>query len=107
MCLRLACCALQSQHHLLGCLSLLVEHGLRLTTVTGLLAVVSALSLGEQRGLHREFVSRRFSAMDTISEGVSYFAGLVLSDFVLGVFLAGLALAVGVSGFGNVDLFPR
>ena len=42
---------LQSQHNLLGGLSLLVEDRLSLTTVTGLLAVVSALSLGEQRGL--------------------------------------------------------
>jgi predicted PurR-regulated permease PerM len=41
----------------------LVEHGLGLTTVTALLAVITTLSLGEQRGL----------------------AGLVLCDLVLGV----------------------
>jgi hypothetical protein len=51
LCLCLALCALQSQHDLLGCLRLLVEDGLGLTTVTGLLAIVTALSLGEQRGL--------------------------------------------------------
>jgi hypothetical protein len=43
--------ALQSQHNLLRGLGLLVEDGLGLTTVTGLLAVVSALSLCEQRCL--------------------------------------------------------
>jgi len=45
--LRLAYCAFQSQHDLLGCLCLLVEDGLGLTTITGLLAVVSTLSLSE------------------------------------------------------------
>lgn len=74
--------ALQSQHNLLCGLSLLVEDRLGLTTITGLLAVVSALSLGEKRGL----------------------ASLVLSDLVLGVLLALLALAVGLTGLGNVDL---
>jgi hypothetical protein len=47
LCLCLAYCALQSQHYLLGCLSLLFEHRFRLTTVTGLLAVVSSLPLRE------------------------------------------------------------
>ena len=47
LCLCLACCALQSQYHFLGCLCLLLEHGFCLTTITGLLAVVSSLSLGE------------------------------------------------------------
>jgi len=49
--LGLALCALQSQHDLLGCLGLLVEDRLRLTTITGLLAVVSALTLSEEGGL--------------------------------------------------------
>jgi hypothetical protein len=80
--LGLALDALQAQHDLLGGLGLLVEDGLGLTSVTGLLTVVSALSLGEQRGL----------------------ASLVLGDLVLGVLAALLALAVGVSGLGNVDL---
>jgi len=49
--LGLAVCALESQHDLLGRLCLFVEHGLRLTSVSGLLAVVTALSLREERGL--------------------------------------------------------
>jgi hypothetical protein len=49
--LGLALCALQSQNDLLGCLGLLVENRLGLTTVPGLFAIVTALSLGEQRGL--------------------------------------------------------
>ena len=48
LCLRLARCALQSQHDLLRCLGLLVENRLRLTTITGLFAIISTLSLGEQ-----------------------------------------------------------
>jgi hypothetical protein len=51
--LGLARSALQSQHDLLGRLGLLVEHGLRLTTITGLLAVVTALTLGEKGSLWR------------------------------------------------------
>lgn len=80
--LGLALDALQSQDNLLGGLGLLVEDGLGLTTVTALLSVVTALTLREQRGL----------------------AGLVLRHLVLGVLAALLALAVGVSGLGNVDL---
>ena len=34
----------------------------------------------------------------------AYFAGFILCDFVLGVFLAVFALAVGAAGFGDVDL---
>lgn len=51
LCLRLAVHALQSQDNLLGGLGLLVEHGLGLTTETALLAVVTSLTLGEERGL--------------------------------------------------------
>ena len=51
LCLGLACCALQSQDNLLGGLGLLVEDRLGLTTVTGLLTVVTSLTLGEERGL--------------------------------------------------------
>lgn len=80
--LGLALDALESQHDLLGGLGLLVEDGLGLTTITGLLAVVSSLTLGKQGGL----------------------AGLVLGDLVLGVLAALTALAVGVAGLGNVDL---
>lgn len=43
----LAGSALQSQDNLLGGLCLLVEDGLRLATISGLLAVVSPLSLRE------------------------------------------------------------
>lgn len=49
--LGLAGSALQSQDDLLGGLSLLVEDRLGLTTVTRLLAVITTLSLGEQRSL--------------------------------------------------------
>ena len=80
--LGLALDALQSQDNLLGGLGLLVEDRLGLTTVTGLLAVVTALTLGVEGSL----------------------AGLVLSDLVLGVLAALLALAVGVAGFRDVDL---
>jgi hypothetical protein len=80
--LGLALDAFQPQDDLLGGLGLLVEDGLGLTTVTGLLSVVAALSLGEERGL----------------------AGLVLRHLVLGVLAALLALAVCVSGLRDVDL---
>ena len=49
--LGLAGSALQTQDDLLGGLGLLVEDGLGLTTVTGLLAVVTTLSLSRQRVL--------------------------------------------------------
>jgi hypothetical protein len=80
--LGLALDTLQSKDNLLGGLGLLVEDGLGLTTVTGLLAVISTLTLGEQGGL----------------------SSLVLGNLVLGVLAALLALAVGVTGLGNVDL---
>lgn len=83
--LGLALDALHAEHDLLGGLGLLVEDGLGLTTVTGLLAVVTALTLGEEGGL----------------------ASLVLGDLVLGVLAALLALAVGVTGLGNVDLMTQ
>jgi hypothetical protein len=51
LCLRLARCALQSQHNLLRRLCFLVENGLGLTTVTGLFAIITTLSLREQRCL--------------------------------------------------------
>lgn len=73
----------QSEDDLLGGLRLLVEDGLGLTTVTGLLAVVTALSLSESRSL----------------------AGLVLGDLVKGVLAARAASAVGLAGLGYVDHF--
>ena len=51
LCLGLASCALQSQHNLLGGLSLLVENWLGLTTITGLLAIITTLSLSEKGSL--------------------------------------------------------
>jgi hypothetical protein len=81
LCLGLAGSALKTEHNLLGGLRPLVEDGLGLTSVTGLLTVVTTLTLSEQRSL----------------------ASLVLGDLVLGVLLAVLALAVGTAGLGNVD----
>lgn len=72
---------LQSQDNLLGGLSLLVKNGLGLTTETRLLTVVSSLTLSEQGSL----------------------TSLVLSNLVLGVLTALLALAVGLSGLWNVN----
>ena len=63
----------EPQDDLLGGLCLLVEDGLGLSSVTGLLPVVSTLSLGEDRVLSL----------------------LVLGHLVLGVLLASLTLAVG------------
>lgn len=51
LCLGLALCAFQSEDNLLGGLGLLVEDWLGLTTVTGLLTVVTTLSLSEEGGL--------------------------------------------------------
>lgn len=73
----------QSQHNLLGRLRLLVEDGLGLTTVTGLLAVVTTLTLRERRSL----------------------AGLVLGDLVELVLAAFAALAEGLPGLGYVHHF--
>jgi len=58
-----------------------VEDRLRLTTVTRLLSVVTALALRKEGGLAR----------------------LVLRHLVRGVLLAGLALAIGSAGLGDVD----
>ena len=74
--------ALKTQHDLLGGLSLLVENGLSLTTVTLLLAVVTALSLGPAGGL----------------------ASLVLGHLVEGVLLALAASAEGTAFLGDVHL---
>merc|ERR1719310_728609 len=76
----LAGAAGKTKDNLLGGLSLLVEDGLGLTTESGLLAVVTALTLGVQRGL----------------------ASLVLGDLVHGVLPALLGLAVSLLGLGNV-----
>ena len=51
LCLGLAVDALETEHDLLGCLGLLVEYWLGLTSVSGLLAVVTTLTLREEGGL--------------------------------------------------------
>lgn len=73
----------KTEDNLLGGLRLLVEDGLGLTTITGLLAVVTALALREGRSL----------------------TGLVLGDLVQGVLAALAALAEGLPGLGNVHHF--
>ena len=79
--LGLAVDTLQSQDNLLGGLGLFVENGLGLTTETGLLTVVSSLTLGEQRSL----------------------TSLVLGDLVLGVLAALLTLTESSSKLWNVN----
>eukprot|EP00002_Diphylleia_rotans_P036792 TRINITY_DN815_c0_g1_i1.p1 TRINITY_DN815_c0_g1~~TRINITY_DN815_c0_g1_i1.p1 ORF type:complete len:182 (+),score=27.47 TRINITY_DN815_c0_g1_i1:167-712(+) len=77
----LALGALEAEHDLLGGLGLLVEDGLGLTSETALLAVVTALTLGEEGSL----------------------ADLVLGHLVGGVLAASLGLAEGVAGLGDLD----
>lgn len=101
LCLGLAGCALQSQDNLLGGLGLLVEDRLGLTTVTGLLTVVTSLTLGEERGLMK---NESLLTVHVFPRRDPYLASLVLGDLVLGVLLAVLALAVSAASLGNVDL---
>jgi hypothetical protein len=78
-----------------------VEDRLGLTTITALLAVITTLPLGEQRGLSslvlRDLVLRVYP--------VSVFASSAGSMRL--TLLAVPALAVGSSGLGNVDLRPN
>jgi hypothetical protein len=76
-----------------------VEHGLGLTTVSGLLAIITTLSLRKQRGL-----SCLVLCVISVTVRAAMGAGLLTGDLVLGVLLAVLALAVGSAGLGNVDL---
>lgn len=76
-----------------------MEDGLGLTTITGLLAVITTLTLREQRSL-----SCLVLCQISVCEGDGGYVKLLTSDLVLGVLLAVLALAVGSSGLGNVDL---
>ena len=78
----LANSAFQTQDNLLGSLGFLVEDGLGLTTVTALLAVVTALSLSENGS----------------------FTGLVLGNFVGGVTTALLTGTEGFTSLRDVDL---
>jgi hypothetical protein len=101
--LGLAGSALKTQDDLLGGLSLLVEDGLGLTTVTALLAVVTTLTLGEQGGL----IDPSSVPVPTHLPwcvGYVHLASLVLGDLVLGVLAALLGLAVRPASFGNVHL---
>lgn len=85
-----------------------MEDGFRLTTVSRLLAVVSTLSLCDRRGLRRKYWSDSGSGVGKSGLFLKMLwtdlAGLVLCDFVLRVFLAVLAFAVGATCLGNVDL---
>jgi hypothetical protein len=76
-----------------------VEDGLGLTSVTGLLAVITTLTLREQRSLSSLVLCRNL-----VYGRIGECAGLLTGNLVLGVLLAVLALAVGSSGLGNVDL---
>jgi hypothetical protein len=79
-----------------------VEDRLGLTTVTGLLSVVTTLTLSEEGSL--------FDVMLVCARGVivlrllTNLASLVLGDLVLRVLLAVLALAVGPARLRDVDL---
>jgi hypothetical protein len=78
-----------------------VEHRLCLTTITGLFAIITALSLSEERGL----VEYKLLIRDIKFKGeATHLARLVLSDLVLRMLLAVLALAVGPACLRNVDL---
>ncbi len=72
----------QTQDDLLGGLGFLMEDGFGLTTVAGLLTVVTTLSLGEDGGL----------------------SGLVLGDLVGGVTATLLTSAKGFTSLRDVDL---
>jgi hypothetical protein len=61
LCLGLAGSALKTEHNLLGGLRPLVEDGLGLTSVTGLLTVVTTLTLSEQRSLASLVLCQGFS----------------------------------------------
>ena len=109
LCLGLAVDALETEHDLLSRLGLLVEDGLGLTSVSGLLAVVTTLSLCEEGGLEVvlgvELVAKRGRHSPLVRFVDSYLASLVLSDLVLSVLLAVPALAVCAASLWDVDLW--
>ena len=76
-----------------------MEDGLGLTTITGLLAVITTLTLREQRSL-----SCLVFCLISVCARCIADVGVLTSDLVLGVLLAVLALAVGSAGLGYVDL---
>jgi hypothetical protein len=92
-----------------------VEYGLGLSSVTGLFTIVTTLSLGEKGSLRRQSVAVFRMGYQAVGSNAcnprcarnglkTYLSGLVLSNLVLGVLLAILTLAIGPSGFGNVNL---
>ena len=78
----LANSAFETQNDLLSSLGLLVEDGFGLTTVTGLLAIVTTLSLSENGG----------------------FTGFVLGNLVGSVTAALFTSTKGLTSLGNVHL---
>jgi hypothetical protein len=64
--LGLAVCALKSQDNLLGGLGLLVEDWLGLTTITGLLPVVTTLTLGEKGSLNKVLVAGSYGPLVSV-----------------------------------------
>lgn len=72
----------QTQDNLFGSLGLLVENGLSLTTITGLLTIVTTLTLSEDGG----------------------FTGLVLGDLVGSVTTTLLTSTKGLTSLRDVDL---
>lgn len=76
-----------------------MENGLGLTTITRLLSVITTLSLCEKGCLQ---LSQMGEFVHLIIRG--YLSSLVLRNFMLCVLSALLALAVGASGFWDVDL---
>lgn len=101
--LGLAGSALETKDDLLGGLGLLVEHGLGLSSVSALLTVVTALTLGEKGSLDVSIVSV-FARFARWGFGGVHLSSLVLGNLVLLVLVALLGLAVRPAGFGNVDL---
>lgn len=55
-------------------------------------------------GTGRRAIFGRYGGGEEVQGGASHLAGFVLGDFVLGVFSAVFAAAVGAAGFGDVDL---
>jgi hypothetical protein len=80
-----------------------VEDRLGLTTVTGLLSVVTTLTLGEEGSLWNNVLVCDPEVVKSCLL-LTHLASLVLGDLVLGVLLAVLALAVGPARLRNVDL---
>ena len=83
-----------------------MEDGFSLTSITGLLAVVTAFPLSKEGGLFIWVVCVREGREGECwgARVVWYLAGLVLGYFVVGVLFAVSALAVGAASLRDVDL---